>query len=67
MTTLPDKPLLRAEEFECARCHGVFPCADMTEEERLKELKENFGLDSPKNCSRVCDECYKIIITAGSN
>ena len=39
----------------------------MTEEEKLEELKENFGLDSPKNCEIVCDECYNLILSTINN
>ncbi len=44
--------------FICDDCGGEFEEGGATEEEKLDELKKNFGNFSIKDCGRVCDDCY---------
>lgn len=48
--------------FKCASCKGVFE-SNTTEEEKVAELKSNFGEGhDTKDCDLVCDICYDQIL-----
>lgn len=53
-----------AREFKCALCKGEFESA-WTEQEAEQELSEKFPGIEKEDCDPVCDECYKLIESAG--
>ena len=51
-------PYKRALVYTCAICKGTF-YSDRPEEDALDELKENFGDIPVDECSALCEDCYK--------
>ena len=49
---------MNPDEYQCACCKGIFRKA-VSDEEAMKELRENFGDVSQQDCGVLCDECYK--------
>jgi hypothetical protein len=48
--------------YTCQHCKGVFE-SGWSDDEALKEMKENFGPDLAKDdCVIVCDDCYNAIM-----
>ena len=53
------------ETYTCARCEKTYE-KTWTDEEAMKETKENFGEDIEiEDCSVVCDDCYNILMGKG--
>jgi hypothetical protein len=45
--------------WTCEGCKKEFGLETNGEDERLAELKENFGVQwKPQDCVKVCDDCY---------
>ena len=53
----PQAPL-KANEYQCALCKGVFNFG-WSEEEATIELEKNFPGITKEDCAIVCDDCYK--------
>jgi len=52
---------MKKDEFQCYQCKGIFK-KELTEQEEIEQLKKEFGENwTPKECERVCDDCYKKI------
>lgn len=52
-------------KFTCDLCHETHDIEkDWTEEDKLKEMEENFGNLPEEERSVVCDDCYKKMIEA---
>ncbi len=51
------------KDFTCDCCGGEFKC-DSSEEDILKEMKDNFGNLPEEVRSSVCDDCYHKIMDA---
>ena len=52
---------IKANQYECAICHGVFNYGQ-TEEEANAEAKEIWGVDNAserKDFMVICDDCFK--------
>ncbi len=54
------KIIKKTESYKCAACGNTY-VQDRTEEEVLKELKNNYPGLSVDDCEIVCDDCYKVI------
>ena len=49
---------MKANEYKCAICGGIFE-KGWTDEEAIKEMKDNFGKEmTVDDCGLVCDDCY---------
>ena len=53
---------MKDNEFKCAMCGGIFE-KGWTDEEAMKECKENFGekMASAEDYEVVCNDCYQKI------
>lgn len=50
------------EQRRCANCRKPLDHDARSEEQRLAELKKNFGNVPVTDCEVVCTECYKQIL-----
>ena len=52
-------------KFTCDVCRGEFPCDDSaeSERERERELQVNFPGVTKEECLKVCDACYKVMMS----
>lgn len=51
---------MKANEYECSICHGIFKKAT-PESEALAEMLRDFGPVPVEERRLVCDECYQRI------
>lgn len=51
---------LKANEYQCAMCKGVFE-KGWTDEEALSEMDRDFGAVPPSERAVVCDDCYRTL------
>lgn len=52
---------LKANEFRCAICGGVFT-KGWSEEEAIAEMKKDFPDFILEQCDVICDDCYREIM-----
>lgn len=53
-------PPLRADEYRCAKCGGVFT-KTVTEEECLADFAETFPKAAPVDLVMICHDCWLAI------
>ncbi len=61
-----EKQTLKANEYQCAQCGGIFE-KGWSDEEANKEAKEKFPNLKQLDSEIVCDDCYKELISINEN
>lgn len=52
------------KQYTCARCGKTF-WSERTDEETLKEFRENFGDIPLEETVVICDDCYQAVTVGG--
>lgn len=58
---MTEKQVLKANEYQCAHCYGVYEKI-WSDEEANAEKDELFGDVPLSECAVICDDCFKRMV-----